>query len=213
MGTQVHNSVTHMATDTNAHLYQTHPLLVWVDCEMTGLEVEKDTLMEVAVILTDSNLSEIETLGPLFIHTSQQSLDTMNEWCKKNHKKTGLINECLKSDLTIEQVDQVLHDFLSKHKITRAALAGNSVSYDRQFLAKYCPKFSSLLHYRTVDVSSFKEIFRRWYPNEKAFSKKLAHRALEDIRESILEMKYYRGVYFKSPEDVAKRHSESARSK
>ena len=194
-----------MASDTNAHRYQTHPILVWIDCEMTGLQIERDTLMEIAVILTDSDLNELDTLGPLFIHTSQESLNTMNDWCKKNHKKTGLVDECLKSDLQIEQADQMLFDFLSKYKISRAGLAGNSVSYDRQFLAKFCPKFSSLLHYRNVDVSSFKEIFRRWYPNEKTFSKKLAHRALDDIRESIMEMKYYRQVYFKSPQEVAKR--------
>lgn len=191
-----------MATDTNAHLYQTHPLLVWIDCEMTGLEIEKDTIMEIAVILTDSDLNEVETLGPLFIHTSQDKLNCMNDWCKKNHKKTGLSDKCLNSDLDIERADELLHQFLSKHEITRAALAGNSVSYDRQFLAKYCPKFSSLLHYRNLDVSSFKEIFRRWYPDQKAFSKKLIHRALDDIRESIAEMRFYRNTYFKSPQQL-----------
>lgn len=192
-----------MANDTNAHKYQTHPILVWVDCEMTGLEIEKDRLLEVAVILTDSDLNEVQSLGPLHIQTSQEVLDNMNDWCKKNHKKSGLTAACLKSDLTIEAVDDQLHDLLTKHGITRAGLAGNSVSYDRLFLQKWCPKFSSLLHYRNIDVSSFKEIVKRWYPDETAFPKKLVHRALDDIRESINEMKYYHEVYFRPREEVA----------
>ena len=193
-----------MANDPKAHRYQTHPILVWVDCEMTGLEIEKDRLLEVAVILTDSDLNEVDTLGPLHVQTSQEVLDNMNDWCKKNHKKTGLTEACLKSQLTMEDVDQQLFDLLNKHEIKRAGLAGNSVSYDRIFLAKWCPKFSSLLHYRNLDVSSFKEIVRRWYPEQQAFRKKLVHRALEDIRESVAEMKFYQKVYFKSNEEVTK---------
>ena len=191
-----------MATDTNAHKHQTHPILVWVDCEMTGLEIDKDRLLEVAVILTDSELNEVDTLGPLHIQTSQEVLDNMNEWCKKNHKKSGLTDACLNSSLSMEDVDQELFGLLKKHGIKRAGLAGNSVSYDRIFLAKWCPKFSSLLHYRNLDVSSFKEIVRRWYPDQQAFRKKLVHRALEDIRESVAEMKFYQKVYFKSNDEV-----------
>lgn len=146
-----------MADDTNVHHYQTHPILVWVDCEMTGLQVEKDRLLEIAVILTDSGLNEVETLGPLYIKTEQSVLDNMNDWlvfacnahrspyfcerCKKNHRKSGLSEECLISDLTIEQADQQLFQLLERHDIKRAGLAGNSVSYDRVFLAKWCPKF------------------------------------------------------------------------
>lgn len=130
-----------MASDTNAHKYAAHPLIVWVDCEMTGLEISTDKLMEIAVIITDGDLKEVDTLGPLYIKTEQAVLDLMNDWCKKHHKKSGLTKECLKSDLTIEVADQALFDLLNKHQIKRAALAGNSVSYDRQFLAKYCPQF------------------------------------------------------------------------
>ena len=130
-----------MADDTNAHKYQTHPILVWVDCEMTGLQVEKDRLMEIAVILTDSDLNEVEALGPLYIKTEQSVLDQMNEWCKKNHRKSGLSEQCLTSDLTIEQADDQLFELLNRHKIKRAGLAGNSVSYDRVFLSRWCPKF------------------------------------------------------------------------
>jgi oligoribonuclease len=130
-----------MADDTNAHKYQTHPILVWVDCEMTGLQVEKDRLMEIAVILTDSDLNEVESLGPLYIQTPHPVLDNMNDWCKKNHAKSGLTKQGLDSELTIEQADELLFQLLSRHKIKRAGLAGNSVSYDRVFLAKWCPKF------------------------------------------------------------------------
>ena len=130
-----------MASDTNAHKYQTHPILVWVDCEMTGLLVEQDRLLEIAVILTDSDLKEIESLGPLYIKTEQSVLDNMNDWCKKNHKKSGLTEQCLKSNTTIEEADQQLFQLLQRHHIKRAGLAGNSVSYDRVFLAKWCPKF------------------------------------------------------------------------
>lgn len=134
-----------MANDTNAHHYQTHPVLVWVDCEMTGLEVERDRLLEIAVILTDSNLNEVEELGPLYIQTEQAVLDDMNDWCKKNHKKSGLSKACLESDLTIEQADDQLFQLLQRHDIKRAGLAGNSVSYDRVFLAKWCPMFRYLI--------------------------------------------------------------------
>lgn len=130
-----------MASDTNAHKYAAHPLIVWVDCEMTGLEISTDQLLEIAVIITDGDLKEVDTLGPLYIKTDQAVLDSMNDWCKKHHKKSGLTAECLKSDLTIESADESLFELMNKHEIKRAALAGNSVSYDRLFLAKFCPKF------------------------------------------------------------------------
>lgn len=130
-----------MASDTNAHKYAAHPLIVWVDCEMTGLEISSDQLLEIAVIITDGDLNEVDSLGPLHIKTEQSVLDSMNDWCKKHHKKSGLTASCLKSDLTIEAADESLFQLLNKHEIKRAALAGNSVSYDRLFLAKFCPRF------------------------------------------------------------------------
>lgn len=149
-----------MPSETKVHLYETHPDIVWADCEMSGLDVTKDQLLEVAILITDSNLNELASLGPLIVQTDPQVLANMDQWCTKNHKKTGLYQACLQSNLTIQETDQELHDFLCSRKIRLAVLAGNSISYDRQFLTKYCPKFSSLLHYRTIDVSSFKEIIR-----------------------------------------------------
>lgn len=149
-----------MSMDTNAHHYQTHPSIVWVDCEMTGLDINVDKLMEVAVIITSSDLVEEASLGPLVVRTEKPVLDAMGDWCTKQHTKSGLVKSCLESKLTVEEVDKQLCDLLSSRGIKNAAIAGNSVSYDRVFLAKFCPKFSKLLHYRTIDVSSFKEVLR-----------------------------------------------------
>ncbi|KAI1287292.1 Oligoribonuclease, mitochondrial [Halotydeus destructor] len=191
-----------MAADTKAHHFQTNSTLVWVDCEMSGLNINKDKLLEVAMILTDSDLNELETLGPLIINTDKSVLDGMDEWCTKTHTKTGLVQACLKSQLTVEDVDTQLYDMLQAHNVKYGVLAGNSVSYDRLFLDKFCPKFASLLHYRIIDVSTFKEVLRRWYPAEKMFSKRTTHRALDDIRESVDELKHYKDKFFKCPSDI-----------
>lgn len=145
---------------TNLSRHDPHPLLVWVDCEMTGLNISEDILLEVAVIITDADLEEVATLGPLVIKTDPEILSKMNKWCLKNHKKSGLYDECLKSQVTMEDVDKKLYEFLVSRNINIPALAGNSISYDRQFLEKCCPKFASLLHYRLLDVSSVKECIR-----------------------------------------------------
>ena len=153
-------SIRTMTTDTNEHRYETHPHIVWVDCEMTGLNVNVDTLLEVALVLTNSSLDILSSIGPLIINTQPEALNNMNDWCKKNHKKSGLVEACLSSKLTLEDVDSQLYEFMNSKLIKRAALAGNSIGYDRQFLEKYCPKFMSSIHYRNIDVSSFKEMIR-----------------------------------------------------
>ena len=149
-----------MSTDTKEHHFETHSNIVWVDCEMTGLNPQTDKLLEIAVVLTDSSLEILSSIGPFVIKTPPEILNNMNDWCKKNHKKSGLIDACLVSQLTVDDVDKQIFNFLNSQSIKLAPLAGNSVSYDRQFLEKYCPKFSSCLHYRTIDVSSFKEMIR-----------------------------------------------------
>lgn len=146
--------------ETKLSHHEPHPDIVWVDCEMSGLDVNVDHLLEVAVIITDSNLRELQTLGPLVIKTDPEILSNMNKWCLKNHKKSGLYDACLQSQTTLEDVDSKLHELLDSRKINVGVLAGNSVSYDHQFLKKYCPKFASLLHYRLIDVSSIKECIR-----------------------------------------------------
>lgn len=195
--------------------------LVWVDCEMTGLDANVDKILEVAVIITDGQLQQVDLLGPLVAQTPKSVLDNMNEWCKTNHGASGLVQACLDSQLTIEQIDDQLYDLCQRHSITKGycdfnskfnyltvfwsffrLLAGNSVSYDRIFLQKYCPKFASCLHYRTVDVSTIKELVRIWYKKEKSFKKDLAHRAIDDIKESIDELKYYREHFFRNQNEI-----------
>ncbi|XP_053209871.1 oligoribonuclease-like isoform X2 [Panonychus citri] len=188
-----------MPDETKLHYYETHSDIVWADCEMSGLDIDKDQLLEVAVIITDSNLNEIATLGPLVIKTDPHVLSNMDEWCTRNHTKTGLYQACLESQLTVDQVDQQLYDLLASRNMKLAVLAGNSIAFDKLFLSKFCPKFSSLLHYRTIDVSSFKEVIKRWYPNEVNLKKRNLHRALDDIRDCITELRYYRKKFFRQP--------------
>jgi len=178
--------------------------LVWVDCEMSGLDPQIDQLLEVAAVITDSQLNDVDCLGPLVIKTDLAVLNAMGEWCQKQHAKTGLIEACLSENaLPLNIVDEKLADFLLKNHIKKGILAGNSIHTDRLFLDTYCPKFTGLLHYRLVDVSSIKELMKRWYPSadnsevkSHLFDKKMVHRALDDIRESIAELRFYREKYF-----------------
>lgn len=130
--------------------------LVWVDCEMSGLDVEKDALLEIAVIITDNDLVELDRLGPLVLRCDKQTLDSMDDWCKKNHGKTGLTAKCLQSQLTCEMIDDLFVENLNKHSVKGGVLAGNSISIDNLFIRKYLPKTADLLHYRLLDVSSIK---------------------------------------------------------
>ncbi|KAG2497887.1 hypothetical protein HYH03_004153 [Edaphochlamys debaryana] len=176
--------------------------LVWVDLEMTGLDVERDTIIEVACIITDGDLGK-EVQGPATaIHHSDAVLESMNDWCKEHHGKSGLTQRVRESTVSMEQAEQDLLDFVQQHcEEGMAQLAGNSIHVDRMFLLKYMPRVTSYLNYRIVDVSSIKELSRRWFPQayRKAPRKKLAHTALSDIRESIEELRYYRKTVFKSP--------------
>ncbi|XP_054153912.1 oligoribonuclease, mitochondrial-like isoform X2 [Oppia nitens] len=170
--------------------------LVWVDCEMSGLDVNVDRLLEVAVVVTNGNLETIKQFGPFVIKTDKHILDSMNDWCVKTHNQTGLVKQCLESQLTVEEVDKKLYEAMYELNIKNGLLAGNSVSYDRLFLNKYLPKFASCLHYRTIDVSTIKELIRIWFKKDESFKKALTHRAIDDINESIAELKFYRQNYF-----------------
>ncbi|XP_076035028.1 putative oligoribonuclease [Oratosquilla oratoria] len=174
--------------------------LVWVDLEMTGLDVSKEKIMEAAVLITDSKL-EVVAEGPnIIIHVDNETLDSMDNWCKTHHGESGLTEGCRKSKITLEAAEDQLLQFVVQHTDKgKAPLAGNSVHADKKFLDKYMPKLMKHLHYRIVDVSTIKELCRRWYPAEfeGAPKKKLAHRALDDIKESIAEMKYYKETIFK----------------
>ena len=174
--------------------------LIWIDLEMTGLELDTNTILEIACVITEGDL-EIVAEGPsLIIHHEDQVLDRMNEWCIQHHGQSGLTDSVKKSQISLQDAEKQVLDFVAKHTpVGVCPLAGNSVGMDKRFLDKYMPSLAAHFHYRIVDVSTVKELCRRWYPGslERAPAKKLSHRALDDIRESIEELKFYKTEVFK----------------
>ncbi|KAL0211017.1 hypothetical protein P9112_009315 [Eukaryota sp. TZLM1-RC] len=176
--------------------------LFWFDGEYTGLG-DDDRVMEIAAIITDSELNEVDSLGPIVIHQPDSLLDNMDEWCTNTHGKSGLTQRVRESTITEEHAHEMLFDFLKKHCDRRVAvLAGNTVHADRVFIKKFFPKVDEYLHYRIVDVSTIKELSFRRFPTLPRFAKRLTHRALDDIVESIAELKYYYQHIFKDPASV-----------
>lgn len=173
--------------------------IVWIDLEMTGLDLQRDRIIEMACIITDKNLNVIAKAPSLIIKQPNNLLDSMNDWCKEHHGKSGLVDEVKKSELTQVDAEQKMLKFVQNYTPKSACpLAGNSVHVDKMFLEKYMPNFMKHFNYRIIDVSSIKELCRRWYPSayHTAPRKALTHRALDDIQESIEELKYYRKVIF-----------------
>lgn len=168
--------------------------LVWLDCEMTGLDPEKERLLEIAVIVTGPHLTpRIE--GPvLVIHQSDEQLGRMDAWNKGTHGKSGLIDKVKASTLTEADAEQQIIEFLKAYVPKNASpLCGNTISQDRRFLVKYMPKLEAFFHYRNLDVSTLKELSRRWKPEIYAgFKKQQRHTALADVHESIDELAHYR---------------------
>lgn len=178
--------------------------LVWIDCEMSGLDVHKEHLLEVACIVTDAELITVAEGPNVIIHQPDTVLDSMGEWCTEQHGRTGLTQAVRDSKVSLRDAEQQLVEFVRQHVNTGTApLAGNTVHADKQFLDKYMPELMGELHYRIVDVSTVKELCRRWYGREfsEAPKKSLSHRALDDIRESIAELKYYREAIFKKTDN------------
>jgi oligoribonuclease len=177
-----------------ADLAKSDQNLVWIDCEMSGLDPEKERLLEIAVVITGPHLQpRIE--GPvLVIHQSPELLGKMDAWNKGTHGKSGLIDKVKASSLSEEQAEQVLLDFISRYVPKSASpLCGNTISQDRRFLVKYMPKLEAWLHYRNLDVSTLKELAKRWKPEVyNGFKKAQSHTALADVHESIEELVYYR---------------------
>ncbi|PFH34005.1 small nuclease [Besnoitia besnoiti] len=168
--------------------------IVWIDCEMTGLDLETDQIIEIAVVVTDGQCRR-RVAGPnLIIHASDELLDGMDEWCRKTHGRSGLTEACRKSALTVAEAEDLILTFVQKHVPTTriAPLGGNSVHVDRQFLLKQMPRLVAHLSYRIIDVSTLKELAMRWKPELPLFKKSTNHRALEDIHGSIDELLYYR---------------------
>lgn len=175
--------------------------LVWLDCEMTGLNPEQERIIEIAVVVTDAHLTRrIE--GPvLVIHQSDELLDKMDKWNKGTHGKSGLIDKVKASTVTEEEAEKILVQFLT-HYVPRSGspMCGNSIGQDRRFLARYMPRLEAFFHYRNLDVSTLKELSRRWAPGVyKSFKKKQRHTALADVHESIDELQHYRAHFLKLP--------------
>ncbi|MBY8872455.1 oligoribonuclease [Micromonospora sp. PLK6-60] len=175
-------------------------LLVWIDCEMTGLDLGKDALIEVAALVTDPDLNVLGDGVDVVIHADEQTLDGMPEIVRTMHAKSGLTEEVRRSAVTLGEAEDMVLDYVSTYvKDPRTApLCGNSVATDRGFITRDMPRLDAHLHYRMIDVSSIKELCRRWYPRVYFGQpqKGLAHRALADIRESIRELEYYRRTIF-----------------
>jgi oligoribonuclease len=174
--------------------------LVWIDCEMTGLDLAKDALIEIAALVTDSELNVLGDGLDLVIHTSDEALAGMPDVVRDMHARSGLTEEVRRSTITLEQAQRQVLDYVREHvpDANSAPLAGNSIATDRGFISRDMPALDAHLHYRMVDVSSIKELVRRWYPRVYYAKpeKGLAHRALADIKESIGELDYYRRTAF-----------------
>ncbi len=171
--------------------------LVWLDLEMTGLNPEADIILEIATVVTDVELNTIAT-GPVFaIHHSPEVLERMDEWNTNQHGKSGLVERVRNSEETMASAEMKTLEFLSAHiKPGTAPLCGNSIWQDRRFLARHMPALEKFFHYRIVDVSSLKVLARNWYPNLAPFPKSEKHLALEDVHDSIGELRYYREYIF-----------------
>ena len=174
--------------------------LVWADCEMTGLDLRRDALIEIAVLVTDSELRVLDEGVDIVITAPDELLDGMQPVVREMHAHSGLTEAVRASTTTVAEAEQQVLDYLRKHipEARTVPLCGNSIATDRAFLARDMPELDAFLHYRMVDVSSIKELCRRWYPRVY-FSqpqKGLAHRALADVKESIRELRYYRSTVF-----------------
>ncbi|MCE0763379.1 oligoribonuclease [Pseudonocardia kujensis] len=177
--------------------------LVWIDCEMTGLDLRRDALIEIAVLVTDGDLKVLGEGVDVVIHADDDALAGMPEVVREMHARSGLTEEVRASRTTVREAEEAVLAYIREHvpEAGTAPLAGNSIATDRGYLARDMPELDAHLHYRMIDVSSVKELARRWFP--RVFyakpEKGLAHRALADIKESIRELEYYRRTLFVQP--------------
>ncbi|MGK2965687.1 MAG: oligoribonuclease [Tepidiformaceae bacterium] len=174
--------------------------LVWVDIEATGLEVDECALIEIAVLITDGDLNELAEGPNRVIHQDDAVLDAMDEWNTRQHGGSGLTGAVRASTLELGAAEEIVLTFLQAHcEPGKSPLAGNSVHFDRAMLKRHMPRVEAHLHYRNVDVSTVKELVRRWYPDTPLPVKGETHRAMDDIRASLAELRYYRERVFRTP--------------
>jgi oligoribonuclease len=180
-------------------MVQSENHLVWLDMEMTGLDPERDRIIEMAMIVTDNNLVTVAESPVWAVHQPDDVLDAMDDWNKSTHGKSGLIERVRASTLDEAAVEAAALAFMQEYVAKRISpMCGNSIGQDRRFMARYMPVLEDWFHYRNIDVSTLKELCRRWAPEvAKGFEKESAHTALADIRESIEELKYYREKFIR----------------
>lgn len=173
--------------------------LVWLDLEMTGLDPDRDTILEIATVITDSELAELAEGPCLAIHQPDEVLNRMDAWCVEHHGQSGLTERVRQSAVSMADAQARTLEFAAAWcPPGKALLCGNTIGQDRRFLVRHMPVLHDFFHYRSIDVSTIKELARRWYPNEKySYAKVKQHEALSDIRESIAELAYYRKTVFK----------------
>jgi oligoribonuclease len=178
-------------------------MLVWMDLEMTGLDHDSDVIVEIATIVTDDDLAIVAEGPDLVVHADDDALARMGDVVRTMHTSSGLLDQIRASSVDLTEAGAQTLAFIREHvpEPRTVPLCGNSIGTDRRFLAKWLPEIEEYLHYRSVDVSSVKELAKRWYPESvaKAPGKHGSHRALDDIRESIAELRYYREAVFRAP--------------
>ena len=174
-------------------------VLVWVDMEMTGLDPERDVVLEIATIVTDANLDVIEEGPVLAIHQDDAVLGAMDEWNTRQHGHSGLVDRVRRSTMDEAEAERQTLAFLARHAVAgQSPMCGNSICQDRRFMVRHMPRLEAFFHYRNLDVSTVKELARRWRADVYAgFSKQGSHLALEDIRDSIAELRHYRDTFFR----------------
>jgi len=174
--------------------------LIWIDLEMTGLNTDSDRIIEVATIITDAQLNIVAEGPVLVVHQPTSILDCMDDWNTRTHGSTGLTERVKASTFSELDVERITLEFLQKHVAkNKSPMCGNSICQDRRFLARHMPDLEAWFHYRNLDVSSIKELVLRWRPELlNGYVKKNTHKAIDDVRESIEELKYYREHFFKA---------------
>ncbi|MDX1692646.1 MAG: oligoribonuclease [Ketobacteraceae bacterium] len=171
--------------------------LIWIDLEMTGLDPDKDVIIEIATLITDPHLNLIAEGPTLAIHQSDDILNGMDEWCTRQHGQSGLTQRVRESKISEAEAEQLTIDFLMEHVDKNASpMCGNSICQDRRFLYRYMPRLEDYFHYRNLDVSTLKELARRWKPGAlDGFKKNATHLAMDDIKDSIAELAHYRDTF------------------